>query len=85
MCVCVCVCACVCVRVCVCVCVCVCSGGGGGELRAIYLFEQYYFFTFFGYIQFHLQQVKRSFSFVAVDGQTKLLFGLRRMHCGSQL
>ena len=80
---CVCVCVCVCVRACVCVCVCVV--GGGEELRAIYLFEQYYFFTFFGYIQFHLQQVKRSFSFVAVDGQTKLLFGLRRMHCGSQL
>ena len=50
---------------------CMCSeaGGGGGEqLRAIYLFEQYYFFTFFGYIQFNLQQVKGSFSFVAVDG-----------------
>ena len=69
-----------------CVRACVCSGGGGGEqLRAIYLFEQYYFFTFFGYIQFNLQQVKGSFSFVAVDGQTKLLSGLRRMHCGSQL
>ena len=70
---------------CVCVCVCVCVVGGE-QLRAIiYLFEQYYFFTFFGYIQFNLQQVKGSFSLVAVDGQTKLLSGLRRMHCGSQL
>ena len=73
-----------CVRACMRACVRACVVGGE-QLRAIYLFEQYYFFTFFGYIQFNLQQVKGSFSLVAVDGQTKLLSGLRRMHCGSQL
>lgn len=37
------------------------------------------------HITFNLKQVKRSFTFVAVGGQTKLLSGPRRMQFGSQL